>query len=89
MPQPRSTIGDVARLAGVSKGTVSLAYSRKRPVSEETRARVFAAAEQLHWTPSQSARALATARTDAIGIVLARDPGVIATDAFFARFFAG
>lgn len=38
MTAPRkATIGDVARHAGVSKGTVSLAYSGKRPVSEETR----------------------------------------------------
>lgn len=37
MPNPRTTIGDVARAAGVSKGTVSLAYSGKRPVAPATR----------------------------------------------------
>src|SRR5699024_1197984 len=83
------TIGDVARHAGVSKGTVSLAYSGKRPVSPETRRRVFAAAEQLKWTASHRARALATSRTGTIGLVVARDPDVLATDPFFAKFIGG
>lgn len=83
------TIGDVARHAGVSKGTVSLAYSGKRPVSEQTRRRIFAAAEELKWTASHRARALATSRTGAIGLVIARDPAVLATDTFFPRFIAG
>lgn len=85
----KATIGDVARHAGVSKGTVSLAYSGKRPVSEETRQRIFAAAELLNWTASHRARALATSRTGAVGLVVARDPKVLATDTFFPRFIAG
>lgn len=89
MTTARPTIGDVARAAGVSKATVSLAYSGKRPVSEETRRRVFAAAEELRWTASSSARALATSRTATIGLVIARRPDVIATDIFFPRFIAG
>lgn len=88
-PRSKTTIGDVAQRAGVTKGTVSLAYSGKRPVSEETRQRIFAAAEELQWTPSHRARALATSRTGAIGLVVARDPEVLATDTFFAKFIAG
>lgn len=89
MAHARPTIGDVARAAGVSKGTVSLAYSGKRPVAEETRRRIFAAAESLRWTASSSAKALATSRTSTIGLVLARRPEIIATDTFFPRFLAG
>ncbi|MGO2821510.1 MAG: LacI family DNA-binding transcriptional regulator [Brachybacterium tyrofermentans] len=90
MTAPRkATIGDVARHAGVSKGTVSLAYSGKRPVSEQTRQRIFDAAEELQWTASHRARALATSRTGAIGLVVARDPEVLATDAFFSKFISG
>nr|WP_300336701.1 LacI family DNA-binding transcriptional regulator [Actinomyces sp.] len=83
------TIGDVANLAGVSKGTVSLAYSGKRPVADETKKRVFAAARHLKWQPSVPARALATSKTETIGLVLMRDPNVLATDAFFPRFITG
>jgi LacI family repressor for deo operon, udp, cdd, tsx, nupC, and nupG len=85
----RPTIGDVARAAGVTKTTVSHAFSGRRPISEATKARVFAAAEELRWVPSQSARALATRRANALGIVLAREPGVIVADAFFPAFIAG
>lgn len=89
MATSRPTIGDVARAAGVSKGTVSLAYSGKRPVAEVTRRRIFEAAESLKWTASSSARALATSRTRTIGLVIARRPEIIATDTFFPRFIAG
>lgn len=83
------TISDVARIAGVSKATVSHAYSGKRTISAATKERVFAAAEQLHWVPSSSARALATNRANAIGIVLARQPEILASDTFFPAFIAG
>ena len=85
----RTTIADVAREAGVTKATVSHALSGKRPISEETRAKVLAAARKLDWAPSQSARALATRRANAIAVVLARDPEVIANDSFFPAFIAG
>lgn len=85
----RTTIADVAREAGVTKATVSHALSGNRPISEETKARVLAAAERLNWVPSPSARSLATRRANAIGVVLARDPDVIANDSFFPAFIAG
>lgn len=85
----RTTIADVAREAGVTKATVSHALSGNRPTSEETRAKVLAAAEKLNWVPSQSARALATSRANAVAVVLARDPEVIANDSFFPAFIAG
>ncbi|WP_350350769.1 LacI family DNA-binding transcriptional regulator [Microbacterium sp. A8/3-1] len=85
----RTTIADVAREAGVTKATVSHALSGNRPISDETRAKVLAAAAKLDWVPSQSARALATRRANAIAVVLARDPEVIANDSFFPAFIAG
>lgn len=86
---PRPTISDVARAAGVTKATVSHAYSGNRPISAPTKARVFAAARELHWVPSSSARALAIRRANAIGIVLRRDPSILASDTFFPAFIAG
>lgn len=89
MPASRITIGDVARAAGVSKGTVSLAYSGKRHVAPATKQRILDAAESLRWNPSHSARALATSRTGAIGLVIRRRPEVLANDSFFPSFIAG
>ncbi|MDA4893236.1 MULTISPECIES: LacI family DNA-binding transcriptional regulator [Microbacterium] len=85
----RTTIADVAREAGVAKATVSHALTGNRPISEETRAKVLAAAERLGWVPSQNARALANRRANAIAVVLARNPDVIANDSFFPAFIAG
>ena len=85
----RTTIADVARAAGVTKATVSHALSGNRPISEETRAKVLAAVDKLGWVPSQSARALANRHANAVAVVLARNPDVIANDSFFPAFIAG
>ncbi|WP_067478718.1 LacI family DNA-binding transcriptional regulator [Actinomadura hibisca] len=83
------TIADVARLAGVSKGAVSLALNDKPGVSEETRQRIREAAETLNWRPSIHARAMLRSRAFAVGLVLARDPRHLALDPFFAGFLGG
>lgn len=54
-----ATRADVARLAGVSEAAVSYAISGKRPLTEETRQRVFAAMDALDYQPHAMARALA------------------------------
>jgi len=56
--QRRPTSFDIAALAGVSQPTVSRALSGSPSVSEETRARVLAAAEQLHYTVDKNASGL-------------------------------
>ncbi|MGN7799486.1 LacI family DNA-binding transcriptional regulator [Leifsonia sp. 22587] len=65
-----ATIGDVARVAGVSRSTVSYALSGKRAISEETRTRIQAAIDELGFTPNAGARALATAQTNVLGLYL-------------------
>lgn len=63
------TIGDVARVAGVSRSTASYALSGKRSITPEVRARVEAAVAELGYTPNAGARALATAQTKVIGLL--------------------
>ena len=58
----RPTIRDVADAAGVSVSTVSRVYTQPELFREETRARVHAAAERLHYVPNRSATALTTGR---------------------------
>lgn len=60
---------DVARLAGVSQKTVSRVFNNEPKVTEETRERVLAAAQQLGYRPNDAARALLTGRTNRIGVV--------------------
>ena len=56
--QRRPTSFDIAALAGVSQPTVSRALSGNPSVSEETRARVLAAAEQLNYKVDKNASGL-------------------------------
>ncbi len=65
----RKTIHDVARAAGVAIKTVSRVLNDEPNVRPETRARVLAAAEMLHFQPSLSARSLAGRRSCLIGLV--------------------
>ncbi|WP_433558575.1 LacI family DNA-binding transcriptional regulator [Pseudonocardia xinjiangensis] len=73
------TSRDVARAAGVSQSTVSYVMSGRRPISAETRRRVEAAIEQLTYQPNAGARALASQRTQVIGLVVPFAPGVDTT----------
>lgn len=64
------TSRDVGRLAGVSQSTVSYVMSGRRPISPTTRARVQAAIDELTYQPHAGARALASRRTQLIGLVV-------------------
>ncbi|MFT4164783.1 MAG: LacI family DNA-binding transcriptional regulator [Microlunatus sp.] len=66
----RVTINDVARKAGVNKGTVSRALRGMDGVGAETRARILEAAEELEYSASELGMALATGSTRTVGIVL-------------------
>jgi DNA-binding LacI/PurR family transcriptional regulator len=85
----RITIADIARRAGVSTGAVSYALNNRPGVSDETRARVLRIATELGWAPSSAARSLSGARTETIGLVLARDPRTLGVESFYMQFLAG
>ncbi|PZR60730.1 MAG: LacI family transcriptional regulator [Chloroflexi bacterium] len=85
----RSTIDDVARLAGVSKGAVSIALNGHPGVADATRARISEAARTLSWRPSLRAHALLASRSFALGMVISRPPELLAADPFFPAFIAG
>ncbi|MGB9776883.1 MAG: LacI family DNA-binding transcriptional regulator [Anaerolineae bacterium] len=61
------TIREVARRAGVSIATVSYVLNESAPISEETRARVLAAAAELGYRPSALARSLRARQSHTIG----------------------
>jgi LacI family transcriptional regulator, galactose operon repressor len=65
----RATINDIARLAGVSKKTVSRVINQSPFVKGETRARIDAVIQQIGYTPDPQARALASRRSFLIGLV--------------------
>ena len=64
------SITDVAKLAGVGKGTVSRVLNGMPGVSEKTAAKVRQAIEHLGYTPNVQARRLARNQSDLICFVL-------------------
>jgi DNA-binding LacI/PurR family transcriptional regulator len=68
---PRVTLQTVADRLGVSRMTVSNAFSRPDQLSDAMRRKVLAAADELGYAgPDPSARALARGRTGAVGVML-------------------
>lgn len=67
----RATRHDVAELAGVSVATVSYVVNNgPRPVAIDTRERVLAAIDELHYRPHAIARSLKTGSTRTIGLLV-------------------
>ena len=85
----RVTIAHLAEQLGISKASVSYALNGQPGVSDQTRERVLALADELGWHPSFSARALSRSRTDAIGMVLRRDPSLLGTELYYMRLLEG
>jgi DNA-binding LacI/PurR family transcriptional regulator len=85
----RVTIDDIARHAGVSKGAVSYALNGRVGVSDATRARILAIADELGWYPNRAARSLSAARADACGFVIARPASMLALEPFYMEFLSG
>ncbi|WFF07369.1 LacI family DNA-binding transcriptional regulator [Micromonospora sp. WMMD1076] len=66
----RPTLEAVARLAGVSRATVSRVVNGSTTVAEPIRQAVRRAVEELGYVPNLAARSLVTQRTDSIALVL-------------------
>lgn len=63
------TINDIARIAGVSKKTVSRVLNHSPLVHEDTRARIQAVMDRYRYVPDPQARGLAFRRSFLIGLV--------------------
>jgi DNA-binding LacI/PurR family transcriptional regulator len=84
----RVTLQTVADRVGVSRMTVSNAFSRPDQLSAELRARVLAAAADLGYVgPDPAARALARGSAGAVGVLFTDSQGAF-RDPIAAEFFA-
>jgi LacI family transcriptional regulator len=68
-PRRRPTINDVARLANVSKKTVSRVINQSPFVNAETRERIDAVIKDLGYAPDPVARGLASRRSYLVGLI--------------------
>lgn len=85
----RVTLQTIADRVGVSRMTVSNAFSRPDQLSAQLRETILAAADELGYAgPDPSARALAKGSTGSIGIVLTDSAVTAFTDEVATRFFS-
>ena len=100
VPPIAPTLEHVARVAGVSRATVSRVVNNVRNVDPELAEAVRAAIAATGYVPNQAARSLVTRRTNSVALVVsegehrglpAHDPfvGRIFTDPFFGRVVSG
>jgi DNA-binding LacI/PurR family transcriptional regulator len=87
------TIADIAKLAGVSKSTVSRALNNSPLISEDTRMRIQAIAREHHFATHQGARCLSLQRSDTIGLIIpfyeSCSTSHLITDSFFVDILRG
>lgn len=82
----RVTITDVARAAGVSPASVSLALNDKGRLSSDTRERILAASAALGYTPDARARALRTGTSHVLGLSFGMPPDTPSSPADFHTY---
>ena len=83
------SIRDLARHLNVSIGTVSRALNGRHDVSDETRRRVLAAADELGYSPNQSGRSLRQGVTGMIALILPTSGKMALADTIFMEVLEG
>lgn len=87
----RKTSVDVAKMAGVSRTTVSFVLNNVPDVSisPSTRQRVLDAAKSLNYHPDMAGRKLASGKSNTVGLVLRQNPEQVFADAFLLQVVLG
>jgi LacI family transcriptional regulator len=80
---------EIARIAGVSRSTVSRVVNGDARVSDEARLRVQSVIADYNYHPNAAARSLASRRTRMIGLLVPQGVGTIFNDPFFPRLIQG
>lgn len=84
-----ATLEEVARLAGVSRSTVSRVINNHPNVRPEVRKRVWEVIQQVGYQPHAAARSLVTNRTQMLGLVIPRGLVTLFSDPFFPILIRG
>ncbi len=87
--KPVATLDEVARVAGVSRATVSRVVNGSPKVSADVRRTVEKAIERLGYVPNRAARSLVTRRSDSIALVITEPASRLFSDPFFPRLVRG
>lgn len=80
---------DIAKIAGVSRSTVSRVINNQPNVSEDTRRRVLSVIEEHNFRPNIAARALVTQQTRVLSVVIPKAVSDTFTDPYFPTLIQG
>lgn len=89
MTNRQPTLIEVAKLAGVSIGTVSRVINNAPHVSRKARHVVERAIEELGYVPNLAARSLASQRSGAVVLAISSDDPALFANLFFAQVISG
>ncbi len=84
-----TTIKEIAKIAGVSRSTVSRVINNDPNVSKRTRDKVQAIIDELQYQPDPVARSLIGGRTRVLGLVIPMAFSSLFTDPFFSLLAQG
>ena len=85
----RLTLEQVAKLAGVSRSTVSRVINHQASVKSEVRDRVWQVIEETGYQPHPAARKLAGQNSGIIGLVIPETTQILFSDPYFPRLIEG
>jgi LacI family transcriptional regulator len=89
MSMKRITLDDVARIAGVSRATVSRVMNDHINIREEVRNRVKQVIAETGYHPHLAARSLASNRSNILGLVVPSTVQIVFTDPYFPLLIQG
>lgn len=83
------TLEQIAKLAGVSRSTVSRVVNNQSNVDDATRARVWQVIREHDFHPNSAARALASRRSEIVGLIIPQALNAVFADPYFPTLIQG
>ncbi|MDW7670505.1 MAG: LacI family DNA-binding transcriptional regulator [Bacillota bacterium] len=83
------TIGEIAKLAGVSKTTVSRVLNNKPDVKPETRIKIMELIEQKNFHPNAFAKAISSQISNSLGLIIPYEAEYIFSNPFYVEVLRG
>ena len=83
-----ATIKDVAKMAGVTIGTVSRVLNNKKWVSDDCKKKVLVAIKDLHYKPQAHARRLRQKHSQICGVIAPHHTSIFSSP-FFTKIMEG
>lgn len=79
------TIYEIAKVAGVSPGTVSKVFNNYNQINEKTREKVFKVAKEMNYIPNIAAQSLKTNQSFLVGVIFSENVGIGLDHQFFSK----